>query len=85
MKRKVAVIVLILSVMHFALGVAAHAQQSAKVAKIGSFRVRSASRQAPGSEVFRRELLKLGYVEGKNITFEYRDTEGKLDRLSCRG
>ncbi len=29
----------------------------------------------------RRELRALGYVEGKNIAFEYRYSEGKLDRL----
>ena len=28
-----------------------------------------------------RELRALGYVEGKNIAFEYRYAEGKLDRL----
>jgi putative tryptophan/tyrosine transport system substrate-binding protein len=51
------------------------------VAKIGWLGFRSAARQAPGTEGFRRELLKLGYVEGKNIAFEYREAEGKLDRL----
>jgi len=58
----------------------AEAQQQAKVAKIGWLGFRSAS-QAPGTEVFRRELLKLGYVEGKNIAFEYRSAEGKPDRF----
>ena len=29
----------------------------------------------------KREFNKLGYVEGKNIVFEYRYAEGKLDRL----
>jgi putative tryptophan/tyrosine transport system substrate-binding protein len=32
-------------------------------------------------ESFQREFGKLGYVEGKNIVFEYRYAEGKLDRL----
>ena len=32
-------------------------------------------------EIFRREFRALGYVEGKNITFEYRNAETKLDRL----
>lgn len=31
--------------------------------------------------MFRRELRRLGYVEGKNITFESRQAENKLDRL----
>jgi len=30
---------------------------------------------------FQREFNKLGYVEGNNVTFEYRYAEGKLDRL----
>ena len=32
-------------------------------------------------ESFQREFNKLGYVDGKNIVFEYRYAEGKLDRL----
>jgi putative tryptophan/tyrosine transport system substrate-binding protein len=59
----------------------AEAQQPAKVAKIGWLGFSSASGQSPGAEVFRREFRALGYVEGKNIAFEYRDAEGKPDRL----
>jgi len=59
----------------------AQAQQQAKVAKIGWLGVSSASRQAPSIEGFRREFRALGYVEGKSIAFEYRDAEGKPDRL----
>lgn len=57
------------------------AAQQAKVRKIGWLGTRSASGQDSGSEVIRRELRELGYVEGKNLAFEYRYTEGKLDRL----
>ena len=32
-------------------------------------------------EAFRQELSKLGWIEGKNITIEYRFAEQKLDRL----
>ena len=31
--------------------------------------------------VFREALRDFGYVEGRNITFEYRGAQGKLDRL----
>ena len=39
--------------------------------------------RVPGSgrELFRRELGALGYVEGKNIAFEYRYADNRLDRL----
>ena len=57
----------------------AEAQQSQKVAKIGW--LLSVSSSAPRNELLRRELRALGYVEGKNITFEYRYAEGKPDRL----
>ncbi len=56
------------------------AQQPAKVAKIGWLAVRPAS-AAFAIESFQREFGKLGYVDGKNIVFEYRYAEGNLDRL----
>ena len=57
----------------------AESQQQAKLPTIGWLGARSAS--APAREVFVREFRALGYVEGKNIAFEYRYAEGKLDRL----
>ena len=64
----------------FALGgVVAQAQQSAKIFKIGS--IGGGTATGPQSEPLRRELRALGYVEGKNISFEPRHYEGKLDRL----
>ena len=82
MKRKVAVLVLILSVMHLALSVPAHAQQQAKIYKIGWLGTRPAAREvvtARTSEIIRRELRALGHVEGKNVAFEYRSAEDKPD------
>ena len=55
------------------------AQQQSKVPKIGWLVAGSGS--APGFESFRREILALGYVEGKNIVFESRYADSKLDRL----
>jgi ABC-type uncharacterized transport system substrate-binding protein len=83
MKRKITV--LTLSAMLFALCSSAEAQQTAKVPKIGWLGARTPS--APGggpgtgAELFRREFGKLGYVEGKNITIEYRYADDQLDRL----
>jgi putative ABC transport system substrate-binding protein len=55
------------------------AQQQAKVAKIGWLAIRPAS--AGGQEVIRRMLREIGYVEGKNIAFEDRFADDKLERL----
>jgi putative ABC transport system substrate-binding protein len=57
----------------------ADAQQQAKVAKIGWLSPGSAS--SAEIESFLRELRKLGYVDGKNITLEFRYADTKLDRL----
>jgi putative ABC transport system substrate-binding protein len=78
MKTKVSTVAL--CALLFALYPSAEAQQQAKVAKIGWLAVRPAS-AAFAIESFQREFNKLGYVDGKNIVFEYRYAEGKLDRL----
>jgi putative ABC transport system substrate-binding protein len=59
---------------------AAEAQQAAKVARIGLLATNLAS--APHVfEAFRQGLRDLAYVEGRNLVIEYRDAEGKLERL----
>jgi len=62
-------------------GAVAQAQQSAKVGKIGYLSPASASGAARGTEVLRLELRALGYIEGKNVAFEYRYADNKFDRL----
>jgi putative tryptophan/tyrosine transport system substrate-binding protein len=63
----------------------AEAQQQSKIPKIGWLGARTPS--APGggpgtgAELFRREFSKIGYIEGKNITIEYRYADDQLDRL----
>ena len=56
----------------------ADAQQQAKLAKIGWLVSGAALSQR---DVFERELRALGWIEGKNIAFEYRSAQDKLDRL----
>jgi putative tryptophan/tyrosine transport system substrate-binding protein len=59
---------------------AAEAQQAAKVARIGWLSLNLAA--APHMpEAFRQGLRDLGYVEGRNVVIEYRDAEGKPERL----
>jgi putative tryptophan/tyrosine transport system substrate-binding protein len=59
----------------------ASAQQPGKIFRIGFLDNSSASGNAPLLEAFRQEMRKLGWIEGKNFTFEYRFAEGKFDRL----
>ena len=59
--------------------VAASAQQPAKIARIGYLSINLAGSSL--LEAFRQGLRDLGYVEGRNVVIEYRDAEGKLERL----
>jgi putative ABC transport system substrate-binding protein len=68
-----------LAVLVFALGLPAQAQQPAKIPKVGWLSLRPASNT--GQEEIVRLLRDLGYVDGKNIAFEYRYADSKLDRL----
>jgi putative ABC transport system substrate-binding protein len=65
----------------FALSFPVEAQQTGKVAHIGFLDQSSASVSAVRLEAFWQEIRKLGWIEGKNITIEYRFAEGKIDRL----
>src|SRR5438093_1471278 len=57
------------------------AQQPKKIPRIGYLSPNSPSTNPARLEAFRQGLRELGYVEGKNIFVEYRNAEGKLDRL----
>jgi len=59
----------------------AEAQHQATIAKIGWLSARAAS--SSGQETIVRILRDLGYVDSKNIAFEYRYADNKLDRLSA--
>ena len=76
MERKI--VVLALSAMLFALNLPAQAQHPAKIHRIGYLALGSRS---AGTEAFVQGLRELGYVEGQNITIDYRFAEGKEDRL----
>ena len=72
-----------LGAMLFALCFSVEAQQSTKILKIGFLGARPASGPGTGSEAIRRTLHEFGYVEGKNIAFESRYADDKLDRLAA--
>src|SRR6188768_232914 len=60
--------------------VAAEAQQAPKVARIG-YLAGNLAATPHRPEAFRQALRDLGYVEGRNVVIEYRDAEGKRERL----
>ena len=62
-------------------GAVASAQQPGKIFRIGWLEGSTASGIAVLVDAFRQELSKLGWVEGKNITIEYRFAEQKRERL----
>src|SRR4029077_1165072 len=67
--------------MLFAFSVSAEAQQPGKIFRIGFLDISTASGSAGLLEVFRQEMSKLGWIEGKNIIIEYRFAEQKNERL----
>ena len=60
---------------------AVDAQQTGKIFRIGFLDASTASGSAVLVDAFRQELSKLGWIEGKNITIEYRFAEQKPERL----
>ena len=60
--------------------VGAEAQQAAKVARIG-FLSADIAANLHLRDAFLQGLRDLGYLEGRNVVIEYRDAEGKLERL----
>jgi putative ABC transport system substrate-binding protein len=57
----------------------AEAQQAGKIFQIGYLDPSTASSMGGRLEMFRQELSKLGWIEGKNVTIEYRFGETKGD------
>ena len=59
--------------------------QTSKIAKLGWLGARSLpgpdGKGGSGAELFRTELTKLGYIEGKNVSFEFRYADAHFERL----
>jgi putative ABC transport system substrate-binding protein len=58
------------------------AQQSAKIPRIGVLISATPSAAARRIQAIQQGLRELGYVEGKNISIEYRYADGKLEPLA---
>src|ERR1051325_7224188 len=71
-----------LSAMLFAPCFFAEAQQARKIFRIGYLDPSTVSGSATLLETFRQELSKLGWIEGKNLVFEYRFAELKPERVA---
>ena len=77
--KKAAVPSILIAAILLAVATIAEAQPT-KVPKIGWLGIGTAPSNSRFEE-FRRALRDLGYAEGKNIIFEYRSADNKLDRL----
>jgi putative tryptophan/tyrosine transport system substrate-binding protein len=73
--------ILTLCTMLFALCVSVQSQQPTRLIRIGYLSGVTLSAEAARRDVFRQGLREFGYVEGKNIVIEYRNSDGKSDRL----
>jgi putative tryptophan/tyrosine transport system substrate-binding protein len=78
MIRRIVVCLLIIALLHTVCPADA---QAGKVFRIGFLDSSTASGIAVLVDAFRQELNKLGWIEGKNITIEYRFAEQKPERL----
>ena len=81
MRRKTVRLVVMLALVLLTAPLAAHAQPSAKVYRIGVVRVATASASASESEAFTQRLRELGYTEGQNLVIEARFAHGQAERF----
>jgi putative ABC transport system substrate-binding protein len=80
--KKAAVPPILVAVVLLALGVTAEAQQPKRVPRIGYLTPLDPATDSTRAEAIRLALRERGYIEGQNIAFEYRYTEGKRGRES---
>jgi putative tryptophan/tyrosine transport system substrate-binding protein len=78
--RKVGVLSILFVLILLAVAVIAEAQQPKKVHRIGYLSPFDPARESTRADAIRLALRELGYIEGQNITTEYRYAGGKLDR-----
>jgi len=79
--KKTTLLSILVVALQLTIGVVAEAQQPGKIVRIGFLDSSSASGIAGLLDSFRQEMRKLGWIEGKSITIEYRFAEQKFERL----
>jgi putative tryptophan/tyrosine transport system substrate-binding protein len=79
--KRAAVLSILVVVMLLAVAVIAEAQQPGKIRRIGFLAVNTPSADKHLDEAFKQSLRELGWIEGRNITIEYKSAEGNADRL----
>lgn len=83
MTRSKSMLVPFLAVLLLVLPLSAGAQQAQKVYRIGYLGLTQGEEVAPYMKAFRDRLRELGYLESKNLVFDYRSAEGREDRLAA--
>ena len=78
--KKAGVLSILFVVILLAVAVIAYAQQPTKIPRIGYLSPLDSASESTRAEVIRLALRDLGYIEGQNISIEYRYAEGKRDR-----
>jgi len=76
------ILVLLCLLPAFFLPAGSVAQQPKKLPRIGYLSTVDAARDSSRADTIRLALRDLGYIEGHNITIEYRYAEGRVDRFS---
>ena len=79
--KKAAMPSILVAVVLLALGAIAEAQQPKKVPRIGYLSAQDSASESARAGAIRRALREIGYIEGQNITIEYRYSEGKRGRF----
>jgi putative tryptophan/tyrosine transport system substrate-binding protein len=58
------------------------AQQASKIWRVGMLETTSAALNAANLDAFRQGLRELGYIEGRNLSIEYRSADGRGERFA---
>ena len=80
--KRLAFLASTVSILLFAVCSSAKALEPGKVYRVGMLVSGSLTTHGHRIDAFRQELRELGYIEGKNITIEYRYAEGKRERFA---